>query len=113
MLFTLLLPTLLVTCPLITPSLLKDPECLDFVIQRCRMLPFVLRKAVPDGEEEMEVDAKIDMEEEMEVDIEIDVEDEMETEGADTGEEEMEVDVEVEEEMEVDVEESIEDMDID
>nr|XP_041569180.1 tripartite motif-containing protein 44-like [Taeniopygia guttata] len=62
------------------------------------MITFVLRKAVADREEEMEVDTQIDMEEEMDVD------------GEQTEEEEMEVDVE--EEMDVEMEEYTEDMDI-
>nr|XP_032601756.2 ribosomal biogenesis protein LAS1L-like [Taeniopygia guttata] len=63
------------------------------------MITFVLRKAVADREEEMEVDTQTDMEEEMEVD------------GEHTGEEEMEVDVE--EDMDVEMEEYTKDMDID
>ncbi|XP_064285717.1 ribosomal RNA processing protein 1 homolog [Passer domesticus] len=111
MLFTLLLPTLLFTCPLITHSVLTAPECLDFVIQPCRMLLFVLRKAVPDREEDMEVDTKIDTEEEMEIDGEDPGEGKMDVDVDE--EEEMDVDVTEEEEMDVDMEESIEDMDID
>nr|XP_041569381.1 ribosomal biogenesis protein LAS1L-like isoform X1 [Taeniopygia guttata] len=63
------------------------------------MFTFVLRKAVADGVEEMEVDTQTDMEEEMDVD------------GVQTGEEEMEVDVE--EGTDVEMEEYAEDMEID
>ncbi|XP_064251943.1 uncharacterized protein LOC135284397 [Passer domesticus] len=102
--FTLLIPP-------IPRSFLTAPECQDFIIQPCRMLPFVLREAVPDREEEMEVDTKIDMEEEMEIDGEDPGEEEMDVD--EDVEEEMDVDVTEDEEMDVDMEESIENMDID
>ncbi|CAN8206004.1 unnamed protein product [Coccothraustes coccothraustes] len=63
------------------------------------MLTDVLWKAVPDREEEMEMEMGVDVEEEMEVDVDL--------------EEEMEVDADEEEEMEVEMEEYIEAMDID
>ncbi|XP_064261937.1 ribosomal RNA processing protein 1 homolog [Passer domesticus] len=116
MLCTLLLPspfTLII--PPIPRSFLTARECLDFIIQPCRMLPFVLRKAVPDREEDMEVDTKIDMEEVMEIDGEDPGEGKMDVDvDVDVDEEEeMDVDVTKEEEMDVDMEEYIEDMDID